>query len=54
MEYVDSYYCGNSKDTGLGKKEVLYIANFCAIQFWERAFKVNFAHFFALLEYHTF
>ncbi|KAL8530954.1 hypothetical protein ACS0TY_007830 [Phlomoides rotata] len=39
MEYVDSYYCGNSKDTGLGKKEVLYMANFCAFQFWQRAFK---------------
>ncbi|KAL6564190.1 hypothetical protein OROMI_015640 [Orobanche minor] len=39
MEYTDSYYDGNSKNTGLGKKEVLYMANFCAFQFWQRAFK---------------
>ncbi|KAL6505026.1 hypothetical protein OROGR_024843 [Orobanche gracilis] len=39
MEYTDSYYDGNSKNTGLGKKEVLYMANFCAFQFWQHAFK---------------
>ncbi|GFP85590.1 zinc finger CCCH domain-containing protein 31 [Phtheirospermum japonicum] len=40
MEYMDSYYDGNSKNnSGLGRKEVLYMANFCSFQFWQRAFK---------------
>ncbi|KAG8389490.1 hypothetical protein BUALT_Bualt02G0234800 [Buddleja alternifolia] len=39
MEFTDSYYRGNSKDTGLGKKEMLYMANFCAFQLWQRCFK---------------
>ncbi|KAG8389489.1 hypothetical protein BUALT_Bualt02G0234700 [Buddleja alternifolia] len=39
IEFTDSYYRGNSKDTGLGKKEMFYVANFCAFQFWQRCFK---------------
>ncbi|KAL3827824.1 hypothetical protein ACJIZ3_016626 [Penstemon smallii] len=39
MELTDSYYSGNSKNITLGRKEVLYIGNFCAFQFWQRAFK---------------
>ncbi|KAL3648028.1 hypothetical protein CASFOL_008996 [Castilleja foliolosa] len=39
-EYMDSYYDGNStNNSGLGRKEVLYMANFCSFQFWQRAFK---------------
>ncbi|KAI3449482.1 hypothetical protein Pfo_006147 [Paulownia fortunei] len=39
MEYTDSYYNANSMNSGLGRKEVLYMGNFCAFQFWQRAFK---------------
>ncbi|PIM99659.1 RNA helicase [Handroanthus impetiginosus] len=41
MEYTDKYYNGLSKATGLGRKEVSYMGNFCAFQFWQRAFKDN-------------
>ncbi|KAL7120266.1 hypothetical protein ACP275_02G112700 [Erythranthe tilingii] len=41
MEYTDNYYNGGSKVTGLGRKEFLCMANFCAFQFWQRAFKDN-------------
>lgn len=54
MEYTDSYYSGNSKNTGLGRKEVLYMGNFCAFQFWQRALKVSCAHFCALLDHDIF
>ncbi|KAL0459689.1 UNVERIFIED_CONTAM: DExH-box ATP-dependent RNA helicase DExH8 [Sesamum latifolium] len=39
MEYTDSYYSGNGKNNGLGRKEVLYMGNFSAFQFWQRVFK---------------
>ncbi|KAL2535291.1 Zinc finger CCCH domain-containing protein 31 [Forsythia ovata] len=39
VEYIDYYYSGNSKNTGLGRKEVLYMGNLSAFQFWQRAFK---------------
>ncbi|KAL0420033.1 UNVERIFIED_CONTAM: DExH-box ATP-dependent RNA helicase DExH8 [Sesamum radiatum] len=38
MEYTDSYYSGNGNN-GLGRKEVLYMGNFSAFQFWQRVFK---------------
>ncbi|XP_011079666.1 DExH-box ATP-dependent RNA helicase DExH8 isoform X1 [Sesamum indicum] len=39
MEYTDSYYSGNGMNNGLGRKEVLYMGNFSAFQFWQRVFK---------------
>ncbi|KAL3531465.1 hypothetical protein ACH5RR_010787 [Cinchona calisaya] len=40
VEYSSNYYTGDSKSSGLtGKKEVLYMANFCAFQFWQLVFK---------------
>ncbi|CAA0832022.1 Zinc finger CCCH domain-containing protein 31 [Striga hermonthica] len=39
LEYTDYYYNGASKITGLGRKEVLYMANFCAFHFWQRTYK---------------
>ncbi|XP_022899417.1 DExH-box ATP-dependent RNA helicase DExH8 [Olea europaea var. sylvestris] len=39
VEYIDYYYSGNSKDTGLGRKEMLYMGNLSAFQFWQRALK---------------
>lgn len=39
VEYTEYYYNGNSKDTGLGRKEVLYMGNLSAFQFWQCAFK---------------
>lgn len=39
LEHTDKFYSGD-KLTGLGKKEVLYIANLCAFQFWQRVYKV--------------
>jgi HrpA-like RNA helicase len=39
-EYTKSYYVGDRVSTGLnGKKEVLFMANLCAFQFWQRVFK---------------
>ncbi|KAM7527062.1 hypothetical protein LguiB_030472 [Lonicera macranthoides] len=39
-EYTDNYYIGDSKSTGLtGRKEVAFMANLCAFQFWQRVFK---------------
>ncbi|KAH6823976.1 zinc finger helicase family protein [Perilla frutescens var. hirtella] len=42
MEYTDNYYSGNSKNTGLGRKEASYMGNFCAFQFWQRVLKDKF------------
>ncbi|KAL0435891.1 UNVERIFIED_CONTAM: DExH-box ATP-dependent RNA helicase DExH8 [Sesamum radiatum] len=39
MEYTDNYYSGNGKNNELGRKEVLYMGNFSAFQFWQRVFK---------------
>lgn len=39
-EYYNSYYSGDSKKTGLtGKKEVSFMGNLSAFQFWQRVFK---------------
>ncbi|CAK9175327.1 unnamed protein product [Ilex paraguariensis] len=39
-EYTDSYYSGDSTTTGLtGRKELLFMGNFCAYHFWQRVFK---------------
>ncbi|KAI3783173.1 hypothetical protein L2E82_13237 [Cichorium intybus] len=41
-KFTDDYYSQNGKITGLmGRKEVIYMANFCAFQFWQRTFKDN-------------
>ncbi|KAD3068668.1 hypothetical protein R6Q59_017306 [Mikania micrantha] len=41
-KFTDDYYNQDGKITGLmGRKEVIYMANFCAFQFWQRAFKDN-------------
>ncbi|XP_008235089.1 PREDICTED: DExH-box ATP-dependent RNA helicase DExH8 [Prunus mume] len=41
-EYADSYFCGDDGNTGLnGRKEMVFIANLCAFQFWQRVFKDN-------------
>lgn len=40
MKYIDDFFDGDSRTTGLsGKKEVICMANSCAFQFWQRAFK---------------
>ncbi|CAH1434125.1 unnamed protein product [Lactuca virosa] len=42
-KFTDDYYNQNGKITGLmGRKEVIYMANFCAFHFWQRTFKDNF------------
>ncbi|XP_057782307.1 DExH-box ATP-dependent RNA helicase DExH8 [Salvia miltiorrhiza] len=41
-EYADNYYSGNSKSSGLGRKEVSYMGNFCAYQFWQCVLKDKF------------
>ncbi|KAL1542640.1 RNA helicase [Salvia divinorum] len=41
-EYANNYYSGNSKITRLGRKEVSYMGNFCAFQFWQRLLKDKF------------
>ncbi|XP_059625675.1 DExH-box ATP-dependent RNA helicase DExH8 isoform X2 [Cornus florida] len=40
-EYIECYYStDNNKGTALtGRKEVVYMANLCAFQFWQRMFK---------------
>ncbi|KAA8549161.1 hypothetical protein F0562_000845 [Nyssa sinensis] len=39
-EYTDCYYSGDNKNTGLlGRKEVVFMGNLCAFQFWQRVFK---------------
>uniref|UniRef100_A0A5B7B8U8 RNA helicase n=1 Tax=Davidia involucrata TaxID=16924 RepID=A0A5B7B8U8_DAVIN len=39
-EYTDCYYGGDNKNTALtGRKEVVFMGNLCAFQFWQRAFK---------------
>ncbi|KAK4717475.1 hypothetical protein R3W88_015813 [Solanum pinnatisectum] len=40
MKYIDDFFSGDSSTTGLsGRKEVICMANACAFQFWQRAFK---------------
>lgn len=40
MKYVDDFFSGDIRTTGLsGKKEVICMANSCAFEFWQRAFK---------------
>ncbi|PHU13325.1 Zinc finger CCCH domain-containing protein 31 [Capsicum chinense] len=40
MKYIDDFFGGDSRTTGLsGRKEVICMANSCAFQFWQRAFK---------------
>ncbi|XP_057535972.1 DExH-box ATP-dependent RNA helicase DExH8 isoform X1 [Amaranthus tricolor] len=40
MEYTDSFYAVNEENSSLaGRKEVVFLANLCAYQFWERVFK---------------
>ncbi|KAL7589515.1 hypothetical protein Lser_V15G41368 [Lactuca serriola] len=42
-KFTDDYYNQNGKISGLmGRKEVIYMANFCAFHFWQRTFKDNF------------
>lgn len=39
-EYVNKYFGGNNSDVlQNGKKELLFVANLCAYQFWQRIFK---------------
>ncbi|XAR61337.1 RNA helicase [Bertholletia excelsa] len=39
-EYTDCYYSGDNKDTAIvGKKEMIFMANLCAFQFWERFYR---------------
>ncbi|XP_052170018.1 DExH-box ATP-dependent RNA helicase DExH8 isoform X2 [Diospyros lotus] len=38
-EYTDSYYSGDDALTG---KEVVFMANFCAFQFWQQSYKDKF------------
>ncbi|XP_028085537.1 DExH-box ATP-dependent RNA helicase DExH8 [Camellia sinensis] len=39
-EYTDCYYSGDDKSTALtGKKEMVFMANLCAFQFWQRVYK---------------
>ncbi|KAI3693525.1 hypothetical protein L1987_76469 [Smallanthus sonchifolius] len=41
-EFTDGYYNQDGKVTGsMGKKEVIFMANFCAFQFWQRTFQDN-------------
>ncbi|XP_043710636.1 DExH-box ATP-dependent RNA helicase DExH8 [Telopea speciosissima] len=37
--YVDNYFDGNSDNMVLGKKEVVFMGNLCAYEFWQRVFK---------------
>lgn len=40
-EYVNCYYCADSDKIVLtGRKEVSFLGNLCAFQFWQRVFKV--------------
>lgn len=42
MEYTDSYFAVNGEGPSLGgRKEVVFLANLCAYQFWQRVFKVK-------------
>ncbi|CAI9300282.1 unnamed protein product [Lactuca saligna] len=42
-KFTDDYYNQNGKINGLmGRKEVIYMANFCAFHFWQRTFKDKF------------
>ncbi|KAJ9547681.1 hypothetical protein OSB04_020224 [Centaurea solstitialis] len=39
-KYTNNYYNEDSKISGLmGRKEVIFMANFCAYQFWQRTFQ---------------
>ncbi|XP_024967059.1 DExH-box ATP-dependent RNA helicase DExH8 isoform X2 [Cynara cardunculus var. scolymus] len=41
-KFINNYYNEDSKITGLmGRKEVIFMANFCAYQFWQRTFQDN-------------
>lgn len=41
-EYLDCYFGGESYDKVLpGRKEVTFMGNLCAYQFWQRVFKVK-------------
>ncbi|XP_076889039.1 DExH-box ATP-dependent RNA helicase DExH8-like [Bidens hawaiensis] len=41
-EFTDGYYNQDGKLTGLmERKEVIFMANFCAFQFWQRTFQDN-------------
>ncbi|KAK9756945.1 hypothetical protein RND81_01G131800 [Saponaria officinalis] len=40
VEYTNSYYAAEEKNAALmDKKEVVFLANLCAYQFWQRVFK---------------
>ncbi|XP_074268382.1 DExH-box ATP-dependent RNA helicase DExH8-like [Silene latifolia] len=40
MEYTDSYYTTEGENSPqMGKKELVFLANLCAYQFWQRVFK---------------
>lgn len=51
MGYADNYYSENCKNGGLGKKEVSYMSNFCAYQFWQHALKVIISHLCAVSDH---
>ncbi|XP_021281215.1 DExH-box ATP-dependent RNA helicase DExH8 isoform X2 [Herrania umbratica] len=39
-EYINCYFCGDSDNIVLtGRKEVVFLGNLCAFQFWQRVFK---------------
>ncbi|KAL6978391.1 RNA helicase [Sarracenia purpurea var. burkii] len=38
-KYTDCYYSGDNNMTLTGRKEVEFLANLCAFQFWQRVFK---------------
>ncbi|KAJ4968840.1 hypothetical protein NE237_015541 [Protea cynaroides] len=38
-EYLDYYFDGNSNDMVLGRKEILFMGNLCAFEFWQRVLK---------------
>ncbi|KAF3436447.1 hypothetical protein FNV43_RR23539 [Rhamnella rubrinervis] len=39
-KYADWFFSGDNDDTGInGRKEILFMANLCAFQFWQRVFK---------------
>ncbi|KAF5937351.1 hypothetical protein HYC85_024857 [Camellia sinensis] len=39
-EYTDCYYSGDEKSTALtGRMEMVFLANLCAFQFWQRVYK---------------
>lgn len=40
-KYIDCYFCGDNNAVLTRQKDVEFMGNLCAFQFWQRVFKVK-------------